>query len=154
MGWSIQCSNSACGNQTWSNNIVELINSHTDENGWFICGTCKNHGYIEKSFDLQEPGDTWEPLLRGVIPLGNPNDTYQPFVFLVSYEPDSPATDIWFSYFKDLRASGGRLKLGYGPGGPPVLNTKQLLGLLKDLITRGCVPKGSVVEVLNELDIV
>lgn len=76
---------------------------------------------FKKAFDLQEPGDTWEPYLRGAIRLGDPDDTYQPFVFMVSYEPDGTVNDIWFSYYKDLRETGGRLKLGYGPGGPPVL---------------------------------
>ena len=99
--------------------------------GHFKCG---GPGFVERSFELQEPGERWEPYLKGAIPLGEPGDTYQPFVFLVSYKPDGPATDVWFSYYKDLRDTGGRLKLGYGPGGPPVLGSEQLLGLVKKLI--------------------
>lgn len=86
MGWLIKC-NGKCGVDTWAGNIDELIRNHRDNNGWFLC-QCGKHGYIEKSFDLQEPGETWEPCLRGIIPLGADGDTYQPFVFLVSYEPD------------------------------------------------------------------
>ena len=117
MTWRIKC-NSKCGKETWAGNIDELIKNHRDSDGWFLC-ECGKHGHIEKSFDLQEPGETWEPYLRGIIPLGKRKDTYQPFVFLVSYKPNGPVNDIWFSYYKDTRPTGGRLKLGYGPGGPP-----------------------------------
>jgi hypothetical protein len=55
-------------------------------------------------------------------------------VFLVSYEPNGPITDIWFSYSKDLRSQDLRLKLGYGPGGPPVLDKDALLNLLGQLM--------------------
>jgi hypothetical protein len=41
---------------------------------------------------------------------------------MVSYKTEGGCDDIWFSYYKDLRKVGGRLKLGYGPGGPPVLS--------------------------------
>jgi hypothetical protein len=34
---------------------------------------------------MQEVGEVWEPFLRGAIPLGESGDTYQPFVFLISY---------------------------------------------------------------------
>ena len=118
MGWSINCT--SCGKESRATNIVDLLANHTDDDGWFLC-PAGHHGYIEKSFALQEEGDRWEPFLRGAIPLGASGNTYQPFVFLVSYEPAGEVTDVWFSYYKDLRASGGRLKLGYGPGGPPVL---------------------------------
>jgi len=137
MGWTIQCSNKDCKTETWAANIVDLINDHTDENGWFFCSQCGSSGFIEKSFDLPEPDHTWEPYLRGVIRLGNPDDAYQPFVFMVSYEPDGKVNEIGFSYYKDTRGSGGRLKLGYGPGGPPVLGTGQLLSLLKKLCDLG-----------------
>jgi len=106
--------------------------------GWFRC-PAGHPAYIEKSFELQEPGNRWEPYLRGVIPLGKPGDTYQPFVFIVSYQPSSKPTDVWFSYDKDLRESGGRLKLGYGPGGPPVLGARDVVRLLKRLHSLGCV---------------
>ena len=148
MGWSIQCNNSNCKSQTWATNIVDLIDNHTDENGWFVCSQCGNGGFIEKSFDLQEPGHTWEPFLRGAIRLGDPDDTYQPFVFMVSYEPNGKANDIWFSYYKDLRETGGRLKLGYGPGGPPVLGTEQLLSLIKRLYNLGLIEKEKLLKAL------
>lgn len=149
MAWSINCNNPSCGQTIRADNIVELINNHVDEAGWFVCRVCNNHGHIKKSFDLQEPGETWDPFLRGVISLGELNDTYQPFVFLVSYEHDGPVTDIWVSYYKDLRRSGGNLKLGYGPGGPPVLGTSQLLSLLKQLLAIGCVSKESIENIFN-----
>lgn len=82
------------------------------------------HGEVLR---VQEAGDRWEPFLRGAIRLGASGDTYQPFVFLVSYEPAGTVTDVWFSYYKDLRDSGCRLKLGYGPGGPPGLGAGDVL---------------------------
>lgn len=141
-GWLIQCTDKSCGKRTWAGNIVDLIQKHTDEAGWLRCA-CGERGYVEKKFKLQEPGDTWEPYLMGIIPLGDQEDTYQPFVFLVSYsphdyDPDQTQTDVWFSYYKDLREDGGRLKLGYGPGGPPVLGTTQMVSLLERLIAMRC----------------
>ena len=145
MGWQIKCTESDCGQQSWANNIVDLIANHVDGKGWFLC-SCGKHGYIAKRFELQEPGEVWEPYLRGVIPLGECGATYQPFVFLVSYEPSGALTDIWFSYYKDHRSSGGRLKLGYGPGGPPVLGKASFLSLLSQLVAMQCLTKQEVVS--------
>jgi hypothetical protein len=36
-----------------------------------------------------------------------------------------------FSYYKDTRSTGGRLKPGYGPGGLPVLSPQQVRVLLE-----------------------
>lgn len=148
MGWSIQCNNEVCNEITWASEIVDLIQNHTDENGWFLCNKCGENGYIEKKFKLQEEGHTWEPILKGVIPLGIEEDTYQPFVFLVSYSPDAQPSSIWFSYYKDLRDRGGRLKLGYGPGGPPVLDSETLVDLLDKMLELGCIKRE---DVLNKL---
>ena len=145
MGWHIKCADSNCGQQAWATNIVDLIANHRDGKGWFLC-PCGKHGYIEKRFELQEPGEVWEPYLRGAIPLGESGNTYQPFVFLVSYEPSGEVTDIWFSYYKDLRSSGGRLKLGYGPGGPPVLDKTSFLRLLSQLAATQCLTKEEIVN--------
>lgn len=148
MGWQINCTEATCGKQAWAENIVDLIAKCRDRNGWLLC-QCGHHGYIEKSFSLQEPGEVWEPFLRGVIPLGDGGEVYQPFVFLVSYEPQGEVTDIWFSYYKDLRQSGGRLKLGYGPGGPPVLGKAQLLQLLRHLRQVGYFTEAELREKLD-----
>ena len=146
MGWSIKCGNEKCEKESWASNIVDLIENHCDQNGWFQCPRCNSQGYIEKSFDLQEPGQIWKPYLRGIIRLGTPEDTYQPFVFLVSYSPDEAPNDVWFSYYKDTRPMGGRLKLGHGPGGPPVLGTQQILQLISAMTKRGCLDRAKVVE--------
>ena len=91
---------------------------------------------------MQEQGEVWEPFLRGAVRLADDRAaTYQPFVFLVSYEKDGPITDCWFSYYKDLRGSGGSLKLGYGPGGPPVLGHGQIVDLVKTLLSMGYVKR-------------
>ena len=149
MGWSIQCNNEDCKQYTWAKNIVDLINNHTNAEGWFVCNYCGSPGFIKKSFAVQEPGDTWDPYLRGVIRLGKSDDTYQPFVFIVSYEPNGKAANIWFSYYKDLRENGGRLKLGYGPGGPPVLGTENVLLLLKRLIDLGLIKKEKIEKLMT-----
>ncbi|MDD5261692.1 MAG: hypothetical protein PHD76_07565 [Methylacidiphilales bacterium] len=130
-------------------NIVDLIANHRDSKGWFLC-PCGKHGYIEKRFDKQEFGEVWEPYLRGIIPLGDADDTYQPFVFLISYEPTSQPTDIWFSYYKDLRSSGGRLKLGCGPGGPPVLAKARFLNLLSQLVKTQSFTRQEIIDAVNE----
>jgi len=78
------------------------------------------------------------------VRLAPPSDTYQPFVFLVSNKRDGAVTDVWFSYYKDLRESGGRLKLGYGPGGPPVLGTTEVLKLVQRMVTLGLVSAETV----------
>lgn len=149
MGWQIQCIDSNCGQKTWASNIVDLISNHIDGDGWLKCSNCGKKGYIEKRFELQEPGETWEPYLKGIIPLGYSDESYQPFVFLVSHDPNTPVDSIWFSYYKDLRETGGRLKLGYGPGGPPVLGTDTLLSLLKRLLELGCVTPEKIKVVLD-----
>ena len=127
MVWNITCSNAECRKKSKASNIVDLIQNYCDQNGWFQCSTCNSQGYIKKSFDLQEPDKTWEPYLRGIIPLGTQGDTYQPFVFLVSYSPNEVPDGVWFSYYKDTRSLGGKLKLGCGPGGPPVLGAGQIM---------------------------
>jgi hypothetical protein len=68
-------------------------------------------------------------------------------VYLVSYDPDGPVNDLWFAYYKDMRPAGGRLKLGYGPGGPPVLGSQDLLTLLGRLIRIGVLSPSDVENV-------
>ena len=132
MSWLLRCSSPECKQPLCPPNIVDLLRLHRHQDGWFLCG-CGNPGSIKKEYPLQERGEVWAPFLRGAITLGDSGDTYQPFVFLVSYRPDGEVTDVWFCYYKDLRGKGGRLKLGYGPGGPPVLNKPKILNLLKRL---------------------
>ena len=135
MAWRIQCSTKNC-DDTWAGNIVYLINDHLDEKGWIVCGHCRKSGYIEKRFRLQE-GGTWDPYLRGIIRLGDKGDVYQPFVFLVSGGANDSIGAAWFCYYKDTRKIGGRLKMGYGPGGPPVLGVKTVVGLVDTMRSLG-----------------
>lgn len=145
MGWAIKCHKKECEEYTYAENIVDLIQNYRDSEGWFKCN-CGHSGYIEKSFALQEQGEVWEPFLRGIIPLGDVNETYQPFVFIVSYDADGDCCDVWFSYYKDLRDTGGRLKLGYGPGGPPVLGKGMIKNLIKELRKVGYFTKEEIQE--------
>jgi len=148
MAWPINCSDAGCGKETWATNIVELITSHRDDEGWLVC-QCGMRGYVKKSFEMQEAGEPWEPYLRAIIPLGATGDIYQPFVFVVSYQPDGPPDGVWFSYYKDLRPFGGRLKLGYGPGGPPVLDKTDVLRLVRNLRDIGCLSETEIQDSLK-----
>ena len=143
MGWWIECRDREAGcDGEWATNIRDLVESHRDEQGRFSC-SCGNQGFIRKSYSLQEEGEKWEPLLFGALLFdenASDDETYFPFVFLVSYEEDDWSVyDLWFSYFKDTRHTDengqrkGRLKMGHGPGGPPVVNVKQLPLLLSRL---------------------
>lgn len=135
MVWIVNCTNENCGEVTSAINIVELLNNCRNEEGWFICNACNSEGYIEKSFNLQEPGEVWAPNLIGALRLNeDEQDTYQPFVFLVSDNPNMPPNGVWFCYYKDTRLyPGGRLMLGHGPGGPPVLSFDQVRNLVEML---------------------
>lgn len=126
MSWNIKCCDSECGAITKAGNIVTLLDYNRDDDGYFLCKTCKNRGSIKKEFKTQEKGGIWSPYLRGAIRLGFDGEVYQPFVFIVSYLPEDNPTDAWFSYYKDTRDEGGLLKLGYGPGGPPVLSMDRI----------------------------
>ncbi len=136
MSWLIECANKNCKQTTKAAEVVDLIKNHTNKQGYFLC-KCGQFGYIKKDFALQEKGKNWEPFLRGVITLADSKDIYQPFVFMVSYTADGEITDVWFSYYKDLRSAKGKLKLGYGPGGPPVLDKKNFFRLINRMIEIG-----------------
>lgn len=135
MAWEIKCLNSECGHSTWASEIVDLLSNHRDRENRFVCEKCAGNGYIEKRFSMQEKGETWSPYLLGAIDLYKPESdkAYHPFVFLVDYDPHKDPSNLWFSYYKDLRNDGGRLKMGYGPGGPPVLDKEHFSMLLKEL---------------------
>ena len=148
MAWLIKCCDPKCKKLTRASNIVELVSAHRNRDGWFLC-SCGKRGYIEKTFRLQEQGQMWKPFLRAMIPLAK-NGTYEPFVFLVSYKPNAPVTDVWFSYYKDLRRRrGGRLKLGHGPGGPPVLGKGNVLHLIHQLGKIGYFSKKDVAAMVK-----
>ncbi len=150
MAWPIECTN--CGKVSNPANIVKLMEEHLDDQGWILCGHCKSSGYIEKKFKLQkgDPQGVWNPYLRGVIrpSLHDSNNTYQPFAFLVSYTPDEDPDDVWFCYYKDTRAQGGRLKMGHGPGGPPVFTAEAVLNLVAQMVKRGCLSADKALDVI------
>lgn len=147
MAWQIECSDAECGEETRAANIDDLISRHRDDQGYFLC-KCGKRGFIRKNYHLQE-NRAWEPILRGAIYLRKAEDTYHPFVFLVSYGHDPNIKDIWFSYYKDLRHRGGRLKLGHGPGGPPLLWKDAFLQLLADLKEIGFISADEIKNVIK-----
>lgn len=150
MSWTIKCGNGECASETWVQNIHDLKQEHCDPQGWFLCGTCGSRGYIPKRYDLQEGGEPWKPYLQGIIqPNGYGDDGYQPFAFLTSDSPDEAPTAIWFCYYKDMRKKGGSLKMGYGPGGPPVFQTTDVVEFVAQMIGRGCLDAGDVKRALE-----
>ncbi len=145
--WMIQCSSEKCGEKSWPENIVDLVNNYKDAQGWIVCGACGCPGYIQKQYDVQEGGQ-FQPYLKAIL---QPDYTqegyteiYRPFAFLASYGPDEPLTDIWFVYYKDMREYDGRLKMGHGPGGPPIFFITDIVDILSKMLTRGDVSEAEV----------
>ena len=150
--WTITCTNSNCNKETKPANISYLMN-HLDEQGWFLCKHCESRGYIKKEYRLQGKGaDLWKPYLQGVIrPREHGrDDIYQPFAFLVGYSSELPPEDVWFCYYKDTTEEGGRLKMGHGPGGPPVFQAGYVLDLVVQMIEGGCLDRDNVINVIQE----
>ena len=149
--WTIKCTN--CCRETKPANIADLM-KYLDKQGWLLCGHCKSRGYIEKRFDLQEKNaEPWNPYLQGVIRPSSfdQNSTYQPFAFLVSYKPKGRPQDVWFCYYKDTRKEeGGRLKMGHGPGGPPVFQAEAVLDLVVQMVKCGCLDADKAVDAIQE----
>jgi hypothetical protein len=152
MAYYIKCLNQECGKVSQASNIVDLLDNKTDSEGFFLCDHCKSRGYIEKTFQLQEADTTWNPFLKGAIKLGALDDTYQPFVYLVSYKKDTSPEDFWFCYYKDTRGQeNGKLKLGHGPGGPPVLNKQDVLKLLDKLLSLGIITREDLSAIVPDI---
>lgn len=139
--WPINCIE-GCGHVTKPSNIVDLLENHVEEDGYFLCEECGSLGYIEKSLDLQE-GETVDIYLKGAIRLNDPEEPYQPFIFLYNEAPpdDSPCL-AWFRYYKDLRSQGGALRMGDGPGGGPILDLSWVYNLCEELKRRGLLGDG------------
>ena len=151
MSWWIECSRPCEKGGVSALNIVELLDNHSDADGWFLC-QCGARGWIRKSYKVQERDETWEPILKGAIRCRDSEyETYKPFVFLVGYECDYDVDSVWFSYYKDLRPDG-RLKLGHGPGGPPVLGKESLLTLVSCLVRRQCIELNEVRQLIEALE--
>ncbi len=142
--WVIECCANPKHENSYPDNIHDLIQNekYYDENRLFRCSDCKSTGYIQKSYKLQERDQKgkqakFEPFLMGAIKLGEENDSYQPFIFLVSYEPKGKPEDVWFCYYKDTRPSGGRLNFRSGP----VLSIKQVCSLGESLANLGLIDR-------------
>lgn len=129
-------------------NYVDLLDNYLDQSGRIKC-KCGAKGFVKKYFELQEKGQTWDPYLVGAIRLASPEDTYQPFVFLCSSEPSGEPDETWFCYYKDTTHEGGRLKMGYGPGGPPVLGNETVVTLVREMLKRGLLDRESLQTALN-----
>ena len=143
MAYNITCQK--CDKVTNVNNIDKLISHYIDKMGNLICGYCKSTDtYIYRLSKLQENDETWERFIQIVIPLKTGSQTYHPYIFVASSDIEGKPNQIHFNYYKDTRASGGRLKHGHGPGGAPVLEKKEMLQLLKHLIRIGFIKKNEL----------
>lgn len=137
MAWDIACTNCR-GQWTTAENIVDLTN-HLHPEGWFLCGHCNSRGYIKRRYKKRETGLFFWLFLRAMLrpSTSQQTDTYQPFAFLVGESPDDAPKDllIWFCYYKDTRSEpGGDLRMGHGPGGPPVLEAAALIDLIAQMV--------------------
>ncbi|MGC8658127.1 MAG: hypothetical protein ACP5U1_03550 [Desulfomonilaceae bacterium] len=140
MGFLIKCSDRHCEHQdTWANDIVDLIQNHTSAEGWLLC-ECGKKGYIYNNFFLQQGRDIWKPFVMGAIKLQSNNANYQPISLLVSSDPYQPSvpTDIWLSHYSESKGSNGPSAIGCGYRSPMVLKRNQMLELIKRLILLGC----------------
>lgn len=145
MGYLIQCFAEGCGETTWANNIVELINEHSTNTGMLRCTACGGfQAYIYKESALQEKGETWPRWIRGVIRIDTGIETYSPYVFLTAEGKDAAVSGIHFNYYKDTRPQGGKLKHGHGPGGAPVLDKKDFFQLIRKLIASGVISNDEI----------
>jgi len=151
MGYQIICTNPKCKQLTWANNIIDLIEKHTDERGRIKCTECGSaNAHVFKESRLQEKGETWRRYIRGVITIKTEYKTYTPYIFLTSQTETGEIDGIHFNYYKDTRRKkGGRLKHGHGPGGAPVLTKDELFQLLKKLINYGCLTKKEIQDFLT-----
>jgi hypothetical protein len=138
MGYLLNCAR--CEATTWAANIVDLIDQHTGSRGVLRCVDCGRDGAtIERTSDVQEPGETWRRWIRRVIRIKTAYRTYSPYVFVLhDAAGNAKPYGIHLQYYKDTRhLKHGRLKHGHGPGGGPVLTPAELLQLLVDLAAAG-----------------
>lgn len=144
---NITCTQPGCRG-TITRNYPDLLDNHLDESGRIVC-KCGARGYVVKNFELQEKGQTWDPFLVGAIRLAAPGETYQPFVFLCSSKPAGEPDETWFCYYKDTTKDGGKLKMGYGPGGPPVLGNDTVVTLIHEMLKRGLLNRKALQAALD-----
>ena len=116
-----------CGTTTNGGNIVTIIEQHTDDQHRFVCESCGGNGYVVKNLKMQD-GEKVKIYYLGVFVFaGKPG--YQPFTYLCAYaqkdgKPPTKPTHVQVCYYRDLRSKGGKLKLGHGPGAPPIISFK------------------------------
>ena len=151
MKWPIECGD--CGQITLVPDIVELISHHLDGQGRILCGHCRNPGYIQKTFEIQK-NDTphLKPYIRVIIPGPAKRDrtgTYRSLTFLASSAPDQEPQELWLSSIEDTRSDGGRLKMGHGPGGPPVFTTEEVIDLVAQMVRCGCLDVDKAVDAIR-----
>lgn len=151
MAYDIECR--TCRQHTWASNIVVLLNNHTSENGRFICQNCKSDDtFIFRESKLQEEGEVWQRWIKGVIKIETGILTYSPYIFLTADSKETNPNGLHFHYFKDTRSQGkGKLKHGHGPGGPPVLDIKDMFTIIKQLVSLNLIAKEDVNKFLESL---
>jgi hypothetical protein len=152
MGYLVECN--SCTQKAWANNIVDLIQDHTDELGRLKCNICGNDdAFIYRESMLQEKGDFWIRYIKGVIRILTDYETYSPYVFLTTEDKDSDITGIHFNYYKDTRSEpDGKLKHGAGPGGAPVFKKDELIFLIKKLINYGCFSVEDLKKLIDDIN--
>jgi hypothetical protein len=140
MSYDIECEE--CEDYTYAKNIVDLIDNHTDENGFFVCEHCSKSKktFIHKESEMQEKRGQkrrcWERWIKGVVKIDSGIKTFSPYVFYIADDKNAKPSEfrLHFNYYKDTRPQGGSLKHGHGPGGAPVLEQENLFFIIEYLI--------------------
>jgi hypothetical protein len=150
MAFRIQCLK--CDTDTWAGNIVDLIDTHTDARGRFVCARCgETETYVAQITGRweQEPGVAWERCLKGVIRVTADSPSFTPYVFLTADAPEGEVSDLRLSYYREIGPKGRRVD-GPGPGSAPALTLDELRQLLVKLGAFG-VLRPRELEVLAQL---
>jgi len=150
MAYFLTCNRCKETTKAWE--IVDLITEHTHDDGMLKCTKCDGEAHVYQVSQTQD-GGKWERYIRAVIAFKTQfGDAYVPYVFLLSYTPNGKLQDVHFNYYKDLRASGGRLKHGHGPGGAPVFGKGGILRLLEHLAEHGILSPSELTALAGKVE--
>jgi hypothetical protein len=150
MAYQIACLK--CQRETWSGNIADLIEAHTDLRGRLICGQCgETEVYVDQITGRheKEPEAEWNEYIKGVIRVAADSAAYTPYVFLTAKSVDGEVSAIRLSYYRDPGPNGRRMD-GLGPGTAPALTPDELRQLLIKLGSFGFV-RAEELEMLAQI---
>jgi predicted nucleic-acid-binding Zn-ribbon protein len=150
MAYQIRCLK--CHAETWSGNIVDLIDAHTNLCGRLVCSQCgETETYVQQITGRweKEPDVVWDEYIKGVIRVTPDSSRHTPYVFLTAKAPGGSVEGIRISYY-ECPGPNGRLADGPGPGQAPALTRDELRQLLVKLGVFGVI-QAKELEVVAQL---